>query len=192
MKTATIQDVLSWNPCVEYTQDRITNLWAGRKKLSALDMTKLDIPIEDKLWAILRENLISANTLHLLACDFAERALSKIKSPDPRSVNAIKIKREWIGGNATDDELAAAWAAAWAAEDAAWAAAGTAEDAAAGAAAWAAAGAAEAAVRAAAGTAEDAAAGAAVRAAEEEWQLARVVEVLEADNENTKSSGGGR
>ena len=43
--------------------------------------------------------------------------------PDPRSINAIAVKRRWIAGEATDEELAAAEADAWVA---AWAAAETA------------------------------------------------------------------
>ncbi len=48
--------------------------------------------------------------------------------PDPRSINAIAVKRRWIAGEATDEELAAAEADAWAAAEAAarvaaWAAA---------------------------------------------------------------------
>jgi hypothetical protein len=70
---------------------------------------------------------------------------------DPRSIAALDVAERHADGLATDDELAAAWAAAWAARaaawdawDAAWAAAW-----AAGAAAWDAAWAARAAARAA-------------------------------------------
>ena len=94
---------------------------------------------------------------------------------DPRSLAALEVAERYANGNATDDELAAAgdaaWAAAWAAAldasraaagDAAWAAALDASRAAAGAAAGAAAWAAS---RAAAGDAAGDAAGAASRAA---------------------------
>ncbi|MCP4640231.1 MAG: hypothetical protein GY851_07360 [bacterium] len=77
--------------------------------------------------------------LHEFACWCAEEAL-KLVVPDPRSVRAIEVKRLWIAGRATDGELAAARAAAWAAaRDAAGAAAWAAAWAAARAAAWAAA-----------------------------------------------------
>jgi hypothetical protein len=115
-------------------------------------------------------------TLRLFACDCAERALTHATTPDPRSVNAIAVARKFAYGEATQEELAAAgdaaWAAAWdAAGDAAWAAAW----AAAGDAAWDAAGdAAWAAAWAAAGDA----AGDAARAAEKSWQTSRLMEVL--------------
>ena len=121
--------------------------------------------------------------LHGFACDVAEEALDLVESKgseiDRRSRSAIEVKRKWIHGEASDDELAAAWDAAWdaataAARDAAWAAATAAATAAAGDAAWAAAGDAAgdaawavawAAAGAAAWDAAGAAAGAAARAA---------------------------
>ena len=66
-----------------------------------------------------------SDLLHHFACDEAERALKVRKVTDERSWNAIKTKRLWLDGKATDAELDAAWAAAWeaardAARDAAW------------------------------------------------------------------------
>ena len=120
---------------------------------------------EDKLCARKRTVLWIADAekmLHEFAFLCAERALDKAMVKDERSWNAIKVKRLWLAGKATDAELDAAWAAA---RDAAWDAAAAAE-----AAAWAAArdaarDAAEAAARAAAW-----AAGAAAWASERSWQ----------------------
>jgi hypothetical protein len=55
----------------------------------------------------------------------AEEALKLVKEPDPRSLKALEVKRSWLDGKATDEELAAAWDAAWdaaSAASAAWAA----------------------------------------------------------------------
>ena len=78
-------------------------------------------------------------TLHLFAIWCAEQALSLVDEPDARSIEALRVKRLWMDGKATDEELAAAWDAA---ADAAWDAARDRAAAAAAAAAWAAAGAA--------------------------------------------------
>ena len=95
----------------------------------------------------------ATRALHLFACDEAERALQIAKVDEPRCAAAIKTKRRWLDGEATDQELAAAsaaardaawaaaraaaWDAAWAAaRDAAWAAASAAARDAAWAAAW--------------------------------------------------------
>jgi hypothetical protein len=79
----------------------------------------------------------ATNILHEMSCWSAERALKRIKSPDPRSVAAIQAKRKWLRGEITDKELDAARDAAWdAARDAARAAARAAAWDAAWAAAW--------------------------------------------------------
>jgi hypothetical protein len=121
MKKATINKVLSWDPCEGYTEEVIAGLFAGRKAMTALDMLDLDIPDEDRLWAVLREDLIDAPMLHEFACWCAEGALSEQRKrgrePDPRSWAAIAAKREWLRGETADDE--ALYAAESAAEDAA-------------------------------------------------------------------------
>ena len=123
-------------------------------------------------------------TARLFACDCAERALERIKTPDPRSVAAIAVSRRFANGTATREELAAAGDAAeaaagttfWAtaditAWDAARAAAGTVAFDVARAAAWAVSWAAtEAAVWDAAGPA--------ARDAEQGWQTERLMEYL--------------
>ena len=53
-----------------------------------------------------------SNLLHEFACRCAEDALKLVENPDPRSVAAIEAKRQWVKGEITDDELAAAGVAA--------------------------------------------------------------------------------
>ena len=58
----------------------------------------------------------ATNLLHEFACWCAERALRAERKagrvPDKRSWEAIRVKRRWLKGKATDEELAAAWDAA--------------------------------------------------------------------------------
>jgi len=75
-------------------------------------------------------------TARLFAVWCAREAIKLIDNPDPRSVNAIDVAERYANGQATDEELDAAWIAAWAA---AWAAARAAARAATRDAAWAAA-----------------------------------------------------
>jgi hypothetical protein len=152
MRSVTVNQVLSWEPCEEYTRERLEELFAGRETVNVNDVLKMDISDTDKLWAALREDFISAETLHEFACRVAENALLKERKagrePDARIWKALEVKRKWLKGEATDSELAAAreaaraaaWAAAWAAaREAAWEAAWAAARAAAREAAWAAA-----------------------------------------------------
>ena len=138
----TFSEFLKFEPCWQDDERGRRRLRYYARKLGgsadALEILALRmIPAEDRLWAVLREEFIPAPMLHACACRCAEDALSRIDNPDPRSINAIVVKRRWIAGEATDEELAAAEAAAWvartsaqdAAEAAAWVARTSAQDA---------------------------------------------------------------
>lgn len=123
----TLDEFLSFNPCWRNSEQGRRRLRYYARKLggsaNALEILALRrIPAEHRLWAVLREEFIPAPMLHACACRCAEDALSRIDNPDPRSINAIVVKRRWIAGEATDEELAAA-------EDAAWVARTSAQDA---------------------------------------------------------------
>ena len=181
MLTVTYEQFLGFGPCWLDDPDKAAELEAyGKLRVnwSALDILALaDVPTSDRLWSVLREELIPAELLHEFACRCAELALRLIENPDPRSVAAIEAKRSWLRSEIADSELDAARdaarAAAWdAAEAAAEAAARAAAEAAARDAAWAAArAAARDAAWDAAGDAAEAAAGAATGAAT--WDAAR-------------------
>ena len=124
----TIKQVLSWGPCENYTRERIEELFTGRKTVAVQDILSMDIPARDRLWAVLREELVPATILHEFMCWCAEQALVREREagrePDPRSWAAIEAKRAWLRGEIDGKVLAAARDAAWAAaaRDAAWAA----------------------------------------------------------------------
>jgi hypothetical protein len=123
MKTITVEEFIAFRPCDDYPESRIREIAGDKKNWSALDILALkNILAKDRLWAALREELIDAAILHEFTCRCAETALSLIDNPDPRSAEAIAVKRRWLKGEATDDDLAAAQVAAQdAAQDAAWA-----------------------------------------------------------------------
>ena len=194
MKTITYDEFITFEPCwLETPQGRRRLKYYAKKqkRWSALDILALKrVPAGDRLWAVLQAELIDTNILHEFICLCAEKALTYIKNPDSRSVEAIRIKKMWLNGMANNKTLDAArsaagdavrdatGAAARAAGAAVWA---TARDAT-GAAAWAAA---RAAVWAAAWAAAQAAgdavwgvAGAAARAAEREWQANELIKLL--------------
>ena len=135
MKSITYEEFLKFNPCWLKTEEgaaRLKKIGAQKERWTALNILALDdVSAEDKLWAVLREELIDVRTLHEFACWCAEEALSHVENADERSWNVIKVKRAWLRGEASDAELSAARAAAWtaardAAEAAAWIAAGAA------------------------------------------------------------------
>ena len=113
MKTITYEQFLKIDPYYHDGSEKhalMAAIAARREHWSALDILELsEIPAEDRLWYALREELIDAPLLHEFACRCAERALNRVKIPDPRSLRAIEVKRAWLRGEATDDELDAAW-----------------------------------------------------------------------------------
>lgn len=92
---------------------RFERIAAVKDEWSALDVLDLeDVSANDKLWSVLREAFLPPMLLHEFACRCAEWALSFICIQDPRSVEAIRVKRRWMVGEATDVELRAARRAA--------------------------------------------------------------------------------
>ena len=119
MKTVTLDRFMSFHPC--YSREEIEKL-TDKTEMTALEVLALDIPAEDRLWAVLREDFIETPILHEFACRCAEEALKLVKNPDERSVAAIAAKRAWLKGEISETALRRARAAACAAADAAYAA----------------------------------------------------------------------
>ena len=73
------------------------------------------------LWVATRPGVLTDRELRLFAVSSARRVQHLMT--DPRSVESLDVAERHANGDATDEELAAAWAAAWAAAgDAGWAA----------------------------------------------------------------------
>ena len=68
--SVTLAEVLDWYPC--YPIYKVEALFAGRRCLTAADIAVLDVPAEDRVWALLHNPLASSQQLRLLACDFAD------------------------------------------------------------------------------------------------------------------------
>lgn len=121
LPTVTYEQFLKFEPCWLYDKRKSTRLkkiGSRKREWNALDVLRLEeVTIEDRMWAVLREEFLPAHLLHEYACRCADYVLSKIDNPDPRSVNAIKAKRKWLRGEISNKELTTArneaWAVAW-------------------------------------------------------------------------------
>jgi len=116
--------IYSWNPCGRYPLSRLREI-CGVNGLTPLEVCDLTgVSAEDKLWTLLREDVLSRKTLRLLASQWADRVLHLFEEPmpgDSRPREAIAVARRFAVETATQEELAAARAAARAAaKDAAW------------------------------------------------------------------------
>jgi hypothetical protein len=127
MKT-TLNKIREKKPCEESWKKLLTSL--GKTDADDTEVTIryiLDLlGVKDAIWA-LRAVEGHDKEIRLFACDCAESVLPfyGAKYPDDnRPRTAIEVSRRHANGEATEDELAAAWDAAWeAAWDAAWEAA---------------------------------------------------------------------
>jgi hypothetical protein len=147
--------IRSFNPCYD-PSEKVTDENETLSVVEWISKYRSSISAEDIIWLLCRKEFMTDRDCRLFAVWCAREALKLVGNPDIRSIEACDVSERFANGEATREELAAAWDAAWAA---AWAAARDAWAAArdAGAAAWAA----GAAARAAAWDAAGAAAGAA-------------------------------
>lgn len=106
MKTITTADINSWSPC--YPAERHLSVdWKGTV-LDILDHPK--IPMQDKLWVVCREELLSPKLLRLFAVWCARQVQHLMK--DQRSIDALDVAERFANGLATKEELDAAGDAA--------------------------------------------------------------------------------
>ncbi len=135
----TVDSIISRRTCPKELESRIRELF-GPDGLTPLEVLALNIPIGDRAWILLGESVFPERSLHLIACDIGHYTLSLVDSPDPRSVEVIRVKRLWVDRKVTDEKLKAAREAAWAAaSEIAWEATGDASRESSREAAWAAA-----------------------------------------------------
>lgn len=89
--------------------ERFKQMSAKRKLWNAFDVLELtDLKAKEKLHTLLRPDFLTTLMIHEFGCQCAELAIGLAYAPDERSLNAIRMKRLWIEGRATDFELATA------------------------------------------------------------------------------------
>ena len=109
MKTITMQQLRSYNPCYDPIKYLPEN-WSG----TAIDILQhKTIPYKDKLWAVLRSDILSDKILRLFAISCARSCLHLARKEDQEVLNnTIEVAFRFAYGQATQEELDAAWSAA--------------------------------------------------------------------------------
>ena len=51
-KMYTIKDIQKLDPCKEYTEEKLEELWKGKESLALREILELTIPIDDRNWVI--------------------------------------------------------------------------------------------------------------------------------------------
>jgi len=73
------------------------------------------VPAKDILWLLLRREFLSEKDLRLFAVWCAREALKLVENPDERIIEACNMSEKFANGEATQEELHTAYAAAYAA-----------------------------------------------------------------------------
>ena len=129
LKSIDMKMLRSWGPCYDPSK-YFAEDWTG----TSVDILKDDrIPYADRLWVVLRIDLCSEKLMRLFAVWAARQVQHLMK--DHRSTSALDVAERFANGEATQEELYAAWAAARSAAEsaarsarsAAWSAAGDAQ-----------------------------------------------------------------
>ena len=103
--------IRSFGPCYDPSEKKIPD----GETLSVLDWVekyRSVVPAEDIIWLLCSNEFMAERDLRLFAVWCAREALSLIDSPDPRSVAACGVAERYANGEASQEELAAARAAA--------------------------------------------------------------------------------
>jgi hypothetical protein len=108
MKKITYQQIKDFHPCYDPIKF-IPENWEG----TALDILNIsECPINDRLWAVLRNEFFSDKELRLFAVWCARTALSIPGNENKICSDACDVAERYANGNATYEELSAASAAA--------------------------------------------------------------------------------
>src|SRR5512137_2428431 len=98
----TRQSARNANAC--YSDEQLAEV-IPEEGLTPAGVAALEIPIEDRIWALCRAVGADNRTLRLFACRCARRALGRVANPDPRSVNAVDVAERFANGLASREEL---------------------------------------------------------------------------------------
>lgn len=79
----TVDDILSWERCEKWPDDRVRYLADGRESISAMESLDLPISADNRLWLVLRKELIPERELRELACRFAGSVLDIFERQRP-------------------------------------------------------------------------------------------------------------
>lgn len=107
MKKITLDELLNWNPCKEYTKERILEISKGKTSLTPLEISKLKIPYSDRLWVLLRPGVLGEKNYIEIGNKIADRAVKKycLKCGDKEIEEWAK---DWLSGKDRTEESALA------------------------------------------------------------------------------------
>lgn len=89
MKTVDLKTLMGWNPCSDFPQGRIADLFAGREEVTVKDIMAVDMRQDEKLWAVLREAFFTQTELEVMAAYFVLHASKGVDLREPQVSKAL-------------------------------------------------------------------------------------------------------
>jgi len=105
MRRITVAALMEADPCDDYQQGLVEELWEGRDALDATEIADLDIPVKDRLWAVLH-CCLDDRQRRSFAFDCIEAVWKQLGPPEQASREAVRVSRLYVDGKATVQELA--------------------------------------------------------------------------------------
>jgi len=107
MRTVTVEQIFDFG--LFSLSEHVRNLAEPYTEWSAFDLlTLVGVPLDIRLCAVLREELLQPLLLHEFACRRVEAVLNTMDTPDERITQGIRLKRRWMAGEVTANELSIA------------------------------------------------------------------------------------
>ena len=106
--TVTVDDILSWRPHKDYSEEYIRKLCPSRNEVNILELLEFRIPEHNRLWIAARTDFLSETELRLFLCDTAASVLETYESRfegDKRPRQAIEAARSFAAEAITAEEL---------------------------------------------------------------------------------------
>ena len=94
----TVADAMQWWP--DYSESDVLRLFGQRKFLDTREILDLEIPVNDRLWAVLRVELVPVLLLNEFACRETQALLVRERragrEPDEQDWVDIRNRRRWL------------------------------------------------------------------------------------------------
>ena len=119
LREITLTDIESWGPC--YSQEKVEALWPeGRVSVTPLEIADAThLTVEDRLWLLLRPQVMPHSTLADLVGELGERSLLRRREADREphadSRRAVMVTPAYLRGEATLEDPHKAAAVAYSA-----------------------------------------------------------------------------
>lgn len=106
--SATVDDVMAWEPCSRYPRSRIEQLWGNHSAITRTQFLELKIPPEDLNWGALQPFWWSDTELRQLCGELIKSRLQTFETAHPEETQPrqfLALIKQYLNGQATLPEV---------------------------------------------------------------------------------------